>query len=63
MKSYDILIQAKNNPNTIGAYFNFINAYHLEEKGDVSKGNICCLVVEHAEKLLKENYKRKGKKK
>lgn len=50
--SFDTLIKAKNDPRAIEAYFNFINAYHLQEKGELSFGNICCLAVEHAEKLL-----------
>lgn len=48
------LKKAQNNPNTIRAYYNFINAYQLYEKGEDSYSNICCMCVDLAEKLLKE---------
>lgn len=57
--SYNILIQAKNNPKAIIAYYNFINAYHLFEKGDDSFGNICCLSIDRAEKLLRTKKTKK----
>ncbi len=34
--SYRTLLKAKNNPRAIVAYYNFINAYYLAEKGDGS---------------------------
>lgn len=51
--SYDTLIAAKNNPKAITAYYNFVNAYQLYEKGDESYGNICCLALDKAKDLLK----------
>lgn len=51
--SYNTLIEAKNNPKSIIAYYNFINAYHLFEKGEDSFGNICCLSIDLAKDLLK----------
>lgn len=53
--SYNTLIEAKNNPKAINAYYNFVNAYHLFEKGDDSFGNICCLSIDRAKGLLKTN--------
>ncbi len=52
--SYFILIKAKNNPKAIVAYYNFVNAYHLVEKGEDSYGNICCMAVDSAKMLLKK---------
>jgi len=52
--SYNTLILAKNNLKAIKAYFNFVNAYHLVQKGENSYGNICCLAIDHAKKLLKK---------
>lgn len=52
--SYDILIEAKKHPKSIKAYYNFINAYQLEQKGEGSYGNICCLAVDNAKKLIKK---------
>ncbi len=57
--SCNTLIEAKNNPKAIGAYYNFINAYLLYKKGDHSFGNICCLAIESAEKILKAEIGRK----
>jgi len=56
--SYNTLISAKNNPKAIIAYYNFVNAYQLYERGDDSYGNICCLSLDKADELLK---KRKNK--
>jgi len=50
--SYNQLIEAKNNPKAIVAYYNFVNAYHLYKQGDDSFGNICCLAVDRAKELL-----------
>ena len=61
VSAYNTLIEAKDNPKAVGAYFNFINAYNLTEKGDSSFGNICCLAVDLAEKRLKKEYKRNRK--
>ena len=51
--SYATLLEAKNNPKAVKAYFNFVNAYKLFEKGKDSYGNICCLAIDKAEELLK----------
>lgn len=53
--SYRTLIEAKNNPKAVKAYFNFVNAYQLFKKGKDSYGNICCLAIDSAEALLKPN--------
>lgn len=53
--SYDILIKAKNSKGAIIAYFNFINAYQLYEKGEESYGNICCMAIDFARHRLKQN--------
>ncbi len=56
-------IRAKSSTKTIKAYFNFVNAYQLYEKGEDSYGNICCLALDHAEMLLrKENTIGKNRK-
>jgi len=58
--SYNTLIEAKNNPRAIIAYYNFVNAYHLLEKGEDSSGNICCLAIALAKDRLKaEKTKRR----
>lgn len=59
--SYNTLIAAKNNPKAIIAYYNFVNAYQLYERGDESYGNICCLSLDKAEELLKKQKKKKKK--
>ena len=51
--SYNTLLEARNNPKAVKAYFNFINAYHFYEQGKESYGNICCLAIDSAKKLLK----------
>lgn len=56
--SYNILIAAKNNPKAIIAYYNFLNAYQLIEKGDDSYGNICCMAIDFAGDLLKKKRKK-----
>jgi len=56
--SYNTLIEAKNNPNAVKAYFNFVNAYQLFEKGKESYGNICCLAIDRALELLKPKKKK-----
>ena len=61
ISSYNKLIEAKNNPKARVAYYNFINAYHLCEKGESSFGNICCLSIDLAIKLLKEQKRKKKK--
>ena len=55
--SYNKLIEAKNNPKAIVAYYNFVNAYHLYKQGDDSFGNICCLAVDKAKELLNNKKK------
>ncbi len=54
ISSYNTLIKAKNSPKAVVAYYNFINAYYLTEKGEDSYGNICCLAVDSAKRLLKK---------
>lgn len=60
--SYDILIKAKNSKHAIIAYYNFINAYQLYEKGEESYGNICCMSIDVARDRLRQK-KGKSKKK
>jgi len=52
--SYNTLIKAKNTTKAIEAYYNFINAYNLVQQGDDSYGNVCCMSVDYANKLLKK---------
>ena len=52
--SYYILIEAKSHPRAIIAYYNFINAYNLDQSGEDSYGNICYLAVDRAKELLKK---------
>jgi len=54
--SYYILIEAKNHPRAVIAYYNFINAYILDQNGEGSYGNICCLAVDRAKELLKKKH-------
>ena len=56
--SYSTLIEAKNNHKAVKAYFNFVNAYQLFEKGKDSYGNICCLAIDSAIELLKPKKKK-----
>ncbi len=56
--SYRTLIEAKNNPKAMKAYFNFINAYQLYEKGKDSYGNICCMAIDSAKELMKTKRKK-----
>jgi hypothetical protein len=56
--SYRTLIEAKNNPKAIKAYFNFVNAYQIFEKGKDSYGNICCMAIDSAKELLKPKKKK-----
>ncbi|PWH86868.1 hypothetical protein [Brumimicrobium oceani] len=55
--SYNILIKAKNDKNAIKAYFNFVNACQLTENGERSYGNIACMSIDLAKKLLKKKRK------
>ena len=55
VSSYNILLEAKRKPQAQKAYFNFVNAYQLYEKGEDSYGNICCLAVDWAKNLLKKS--------
>lgn len=57
--SYNTLLAAKNSPKAINAYYNFVNAYQLYEKGQDSYGNTCCMAIDRAKELLKKPYKRK----
>ena len=57
------LVRAKNSETAAKAYFNFVNAYNLYQKGKHSYGNICCLALDRAELLLrKENSVRRNRK-
>jgi len=56
--SYKTLIEAKNNPEAVKAYFNFVNAYQIFENGKDSYGNICCLAIDSAIELLKPKKKK-----
>lgn len=51
--SYKTLITAKNNPKAVIAYYNFVNAYQLYQDGEDSYGNICCMAIDKAKKLLR----------
>jgi hypothetical protein len=54
--AYRTFIRAKKSKTAIKAYYNFVNAYQIFEKGKDSYGNICCLALDSAETLLrKEN--------
>jgi hypothetical protein len=56
-------IRAKNSPKAVEAYYNFVNAYKLSQKGEDDYGNICCLALERAESLLrKENSTKRNHK-
>ncbi|MFO7826803.1 MAG: hypothetical protein R6V72_22915 [Cyclobacterium sp.] len=52
--SYRILVAAKNHPKAITAYYSFVNAYQMFEKGEESYGNICCLAIDRAKDLMKK---------
>lgn len=54
ISSFQILIEARNKPKAVVAYYNFINAYHLFQNGEESYGNICCLAIDSAKELLKK---------
>lgn len=56
--SYSTLIEAKNNPKAVKAYYNFVNAYQLYENGNDSYGNICCLAIDSAKEHLKSRRKK-----
>lgn len=51
--SFNTLTRAKNHPNAVVAYYNFVNAYHLCKNGDESYSNICCMAVDKAGELLR----------
>ncbi|PKV49217.1 hypothetical protein ATE84_1237 [Aquimarina sp. MAR_2010_214] len=61
VSSYRTLLEAKDNPKAIIAYYNFINAYNLQDNGESSFGNICCMSVDSAIDLLREEQKIKKK--
>lgn len=56
--SYDTLVAARHNPKAVIAYYNFVNAYQLYEKGEESYGNICCMSLDRAKELLKKKKKK-----
>lgn len=53
ISSYNILSSAKNSRKAIIAYYNFINAYQIYKSGKDSYGNIACMSIDWAKKLLK----------
>lgn len=53
--SYDVLLEAKRYKSTQKAYFQFVNAYQMEEFSETN----CCMAVDWARKLIKE--RRKGR--
>ena len=55
VSSFNILSEAKNSKHAVMAYYNFVNAYRLYEAGDDSYGNIACMSIDLAKKLLKES--------
>lgn len=55
--SYNVLIKAKNHKTAIKAYYNFVNACQLTEKGERSYGNIACMSIDLAKRLLKNKTK------
>jgi len=61
--AYNTFKMVKDNPKMISAYYNFVNAYNLYKKGESSYGNICCLSLDKAEDLLREEKRRKYRKK
>ncbi|GAA4273733.1 hypothetical protein U6A24_02650 [Aquimarina gracilis] len=63
VSSYRILLEAKNSRKAIIAYHNFINAYELQANGESSFSNICCMSVDYAKDLLKEEKLLKKRKK
>ncbi len=54
LSSFETLLKAKNSKKAISAYYNIVNAYKLVKKGEDSYGNICCLAIDDAKKLLKK---------
>jgi len=54
------LLEAKKSKTARLAYFNFINSYKAYSNEDESSGNACCMAVDYAKKLLREE-KNKGK--
>jgi hypothetical protein len=58
VSAYQKLVDASQKADTAVAYYNFINAYHLYQQGNLSYGNICCLSVDNASRLLKAKRKR-----
>lgn len=55
---YNILVAARDHPKAVVAFYNFVNAYQLYEKGDDSFGNICCLSVDKAKSIMKGGRKK-----
>lgn len=51
------LNNAQKHPNTIVAYYHFVNAYKLAKAGKESYANTCCLSIDYAQKLTKVNSK------
>ncbi len=51
--SFDILVRANNSKRAVTAYYNFVNAYEIYCGGEDSYGNICCMAVDSAKKLLR----------
>lgn len=63
VSSYRTLLEAKNSRKAVKAYYNFINAYELQANGENSFCNICCMSVDYARDLLREEKVLKKKKK
>ncbi|MBN1340985.1 MAG: hypothetical protein JXA03_16775 [Bacteroidales bacterium] len=57
--SYNILLQARSNPDSIRVYYNFVNAYQLYQNGDESMGNICCMAIDLAKDLIRKKRTKK----
>lgn len=56
--AYNTFIKAKNDKNAIIAYYNFINAYELVQKGERTFGNIACMSYDLAKNLLRKERKK-----
>ncbi|SFI37650.1 hypothetical protein [Halpernia frigidisoli] len=57
--SYQFLLDAKKFRDTKVAYYHFLNAYKVQENGDDSMSNVCCLAADYARDLLKIRKKRR----
>jgi len=55
--SFDILKRAKEHKKAKVTYYEFINAYRLYDAGDKSMGNLCCMIVDDAKRLMNKRKK------